>query len=170
VFTAILSFIIRFCLPCMPVFNGGRLGFTPSLTSPNWVLDADTAGDVGQVLSIGFGGELTTSTGYRTRWVRSTTGGVGAGTAITDEGSHPGYVTAQVSLFSAYATTQPVLPAAPIALHGQSWNAHGGVGYVALPLAAPWLIINGVGQDDIVCQNLAGVDANGSSYYVTWKE
>ena len=154
----------------MPTFSAGRAGFTPATNSPNWVLDADTAGDVGKVLQIGWGGELTTSTGYRTRWVRSATGGVGALTALTPDDHNPSYSTPLVSVGSTYATTEPVLPAAPTALHIQSWNAHGGIGAMALPLASPWLVINGVQQDDLVCQNLAGVDANGSSYTVVWEE
>ena len=154
----------------MPAYDGAVAAFTPSLTDDNWTLDADTAGDVGKVIAIGWGGELTTSTAYRTRWVRPTTGGVGAGTALTPEDHNPGYSTPLISLFSTYATTQPVLPSSPTALFLQSWNAHGGLGYVALPLASPWMIVNGLAQSAISCRNLAGVDANGSSYQVTWEE
>lgn len=154
----------------MPVFSGGRLGFTPATNAINWALDADAAGDIGKIISIGWGGELTTSTGYRTRWARAAAAPVGAGTAITAEGHHPGYATPQCGLNSTYATTDPTMPASPIALHSQSWNAHGGLGYVALPLAAPWYVINGVDNDIIVCQNDAGTDANGSSYTLSWEE
>lgn len=154
----------------MPTFSGTRSGFTPATNSPNWALDADTAGDIGKIISIGWGGELTTSTGYRTRWARANGAATGAGTTLNPEGHHPGYATPQCGLFSAYATTQPAMPAAPAGLHGQSWNAHGGLGYVALPLAAPWYVISGVDNDIIVCQNDAGVDANGSSYSVSWEE
>ena len=154
----------------MPAYVGAVAAFTPSLTDDNWTLEADAAGDVGKVIAIGWGGELTTSTAYRSRWVRATTAGVGAGTALTPEDHHPGYSAPNVSLYSTYATTQPVLPAAPTALFLQSWNAHGGLGYVALPLASPWFIINGLLADTISCRNLAGVDANGSSYQVTWEE
>ena len=154
----------------MPAYQAAVSTFTPSLTDDNWTLEGDTAGDYGEVVAIGWGGELTTSTGYRTRWVRPTTSGVGAGTAGTPEDHSPGYSTPLISFFTTYATTQPVLPASPIALFLQSWNEHGGLGYVALPLASPWLIRNGLLQDSISCRNLAGVDANGSSYQVTWNE
>ena len=154
----------------MPTFSGNRAAFTPSTTSSNWVLEADTAGDAGKIVAIGWGGELTTSTAYRTRWVRATTAGVGAGTALAEEAHTPGYATPLISLYSAYATTQEVLPSAPDALHLQSWNAHGGLGYIALPLASPWMVLNGVLTGTISCRNLAGVDANGSSYSVTWSE
>ncbi len=154
----------------MPTFSGSRAGFTPSTTSSNWVLEGDTAGDVGSIVAIGWGGELTTSTAYRTRWVRATTAGVGAGTALASEAHTPGHATPLISLYSGYATTEEVLPAAPDALHLQSWNAHGGLGYVALPLAAPWQIVNGVLTATVSCRNLVGTDANGSSYSVTWTE
>ena len=154
----------------MPTYHGARTAFTPATNSDNWALEGLTAGDVGHIIAIGWGGELTTTTGYRTRWVRPTTDGVGAITAITAEDHNPSYSTPLLAFGHTYATTQSVLPAEPIALFSQSWNAHGGLGYVALPLASPWRIINGVLESTICCRNLAGVDANGSSYQVTWEE
>jgi len=159
----------------MSTFNGANSGFTPDIVQSNagvsnWDLDASTAGDVAQVISIGWGGELTTSTGYHTRWVRPTAAGTGAITAIGVEDSSPHGVAELLEFGNAYATLDPALPAEPQALHNQNWNAHGGLGYVALPLASPWVIINGLLQDTISCRNLAGVDANGSSYTVTWTE
>ncbi len=154
----------------MPTFSGANSGHTPSLTADNWTMDASSAGDVARIISIGWGGQLTTSTGYHTRWVRPTTGGVGALTAITAEDHDPAYSIPLLEFGAVFATTEPVLPAEPIALHNQNWNAHGGLGYVALPLAAPWLIINGLLNDQLSCRNLAGVDAGGSSYSVVWNE
>lgn len=152
----------------MPVFTATRIGFSPVTTTDNYTLAGDSAGDVGEVLSIGWGGELTTSTGYRTRWVRPTTAGMTI-VAMVAEDHTPGYSTPLLAVASSW-TTQPVIPASPVALFGQSWNAHGGLGYVALPLAAPWRVINGVLQGQISCRNDGGTDANGSSYSVTWSE
>lgn len=152
----------------MPAFAVSQGAHTPSTTQDNYTLEADTAGDVMKVVSIGWGGRLTTSTGYRTRWVRPTTGGSGIFTALGTESHSPGYNT-PLGRAGTYATA-PTLPADPDALHGQDWNAHGGLGYVVLPLATPWWIINGLLTNQLSCRNIAGVDANGSSYSAVWEE
>ena len=152
----------------MPTYAGTRIGFTPSTSLDNWTLFASAAGDVGEIIAIGWGGELTTSTGYRTRWVRPTTAGI-TPSALVPEDHTPGYSTPLLEIDATFST-DPVIPASPTALFAQSWNAHGGLGYVALPLAAPWRVINGVLQGQISCRNDAGVDANGSSYSCTWSE
>ncbi len=159
----------------MPTFAGARSGHTPDILQTtagedNWCIDASAAGDVATIIAIGWGGELTTSTGYHTRWVRPTTGGVGALTPITVEPHNPRYATSLVEFGGIFATSAPVLPAEPIALHNQNWNAHGGLGYVALPLASPWMVVNGLLVDQLCCRNIAGVDAGGSSYTVTWTD
>jgi hypothetical protein len=152
----------------MPTYTATRIAFTPATNADNWTLDAGSAGDVGEVIAIGWGGELTTSTGYRTRWVRPTTAGITI-TAMTAEDHTPGYSTPLLAIASTW-TTQPVIPASPVALFAQSWNAHGGLGYVALPLAAPWRVVNGVLQGQVSCRNDGGTDASGSSYSCTWTE
>jgi hypothetical protein len=154
----------------MPTFAGNQSNHTPSTSADNWTMDASTAGDIGRVISIGWGGNLTTSTGYETRWVRPTTAGVGALTAITAEDHDPAYSTPLCEFGAGFMTTEPVLPAEPIGLHVQYWNAHGGLGYVALPLASPWLVVSGLLNDQLSCRNLAGTDAGGSSYSVVWNE
>ena len=152
----------------MPSFSGHQGANTPATNQDNWTLDADTAGDVARVISIGWGGRLTTSTGYRTRWVRPTTAGTGTFTALGNEAHHPGYATplCRIGTFA----TAPVLPTDPDNLHAQDWNAHGGVGYVVMPLAKEWIVINGLLQGQISCRNVAGTDASGSSYGTTWDE
>ena len=152
----------------MPTFAATQIAFTPVTSDDNLTMEAASAGDVGEVISIGWGGSLTTSTGYRTRWVRPTTAGVTI-VAGTPEDHTPGY-SVPLLAFATGWTTQPVIPASPIALFAQSWNAHGGLGYVALPLASPWRIISGVLQGEISCRNDAGADANGSSYQFVWSE
>lgn len=154
----------------MPTFSATRSNHTPSTSVSNWVLDADAAGDYGKVISIGWGGNLTTSTGYETQWARATTGGTGALTALTAEDHDPGYSTPLITIGHTYATTNETLPAEPTGLHIQYWNAHGGLGYLALPLAAPWIILNGVQNDSISCRNINGTDAGGSQYSVSWSE
>jgi YD repeat-containing protein len=156
----------------MPTFSGGNAAFTPSTTNDNWTLDfAATAHSFGKVVAFGWGGSLTTSTGYRTRWTRPTAAGTGTRTALTLAYNQPFYTAAGATLVSTYATTQPTLAADPSGnLHRQDWNAQGGLGYIALPLANPWW-----GQADtlvgaISCRNTLGTDANGSSYHVSWEE
>ena len=156
----------------MPTFSGGNAAFTPSTTNDNWTLDfSATAGTFGKIIEFGWGGSLTTSTGYRTRWTRPTTKGTGAGTAITLGYNQPNYAAAGGSLFSTYATTQSTLAADPAGnLHRQDWNGQGGLGFVALPLSNPWWVSSGILQSTIACRNTLGTDANASSYHVVWEE
>lgn len=154
----------------MSGFAGNQGAFTPSTTQDNYTLDADAAGDIGLVTAIGWGGRLTTSTGYRTRWVRPSTAGSGAFTAVgAIQGMGPMVAATAALRFGTFATA-PVLPTDPAALHGQDWNAHGGLGFIVLPLATPWYVINGLSQGQLSCRNVAGVDANGSSYSAEWSE
>jgi hypothetical protein len=156
----------------MPTFSGGNAAFTPSATNDNWTLSyAATSGSFGKIVEFGWGGSLTTSTGYRTRWTRPTTGGTGGGTAITIAANQPNYATPQASLYSTYTTSQPVLAADPSGnLHRQDWNGQGGLGFIALPLANPWWMSNGILQSAISCRNTVGTDANASSYHCCWEE
>lgn len=152
----------------MPAFSGNQGAHTPATTQDNWTLDTNAVGEMAKVVSIGWGGRLTTSTGYRTRWVRPTTAGSGALTGIATEAHSPNFATPNLQ-FGTFATA-PVLPTDPDALHAQDWNAHGGLGYVVLPLATPWWLVDGVLTGQLSCRNIAGVDASGSSYGVTWEE
>lgn len=155
----------------MPTFSAGNGAFTPSTTNDNWTLDAVGTGVFGKIVMIGWGGRLTTSTGYRTRWTRPTTAGTGAKTALTIGFSQPNYAAAAFTATSTYATTQPVLAADPSGnLWAQDWNAQGGVGVIVPPLANPWWVATGVLQGALSCRNIAGTDANGSSYHVEWEE
>jgi len=154
----------------MPAFSAGEGGtFTPSITADNWTLDADTAGDFCKVVSIGWGGRLNTATGYRTRWVRPSTAGVTSTAVFVLQPHTPGYATALCRVVQTW-TTEPVLPTDPENLHSQDWNAFGGLGYIVMPLSTPWWIVNGVLRSSISCRNVAGVDANGSGYTVTFEE
>jgi len=155
----------------MPTFEGGNGAFTPSTTNDCWTLDFGvTAGTFGKITMIGWGGRLTTSTGYRTRWTRPTAAGTGTRTNITLQYAQPNYIAAGGVLTSTYGTAQPTLPADPSNLWSQDWNAQGGVGAIALPLNNPWWAVNGVLQGSISCRNVAGTDANGSEYSVQWEE
>ena len=155
----------------MPTYSGGNGAFTPSTTNDNYTLEAVGTGVFGKIVEIGWGGRLTTSTGYRTRWTRPTAAGTGARTAITVAFAQPNYVTNACLLTSTYASTQPTLAADPAGnLWAQDWNAQGGVGVIAMPLANPWWLVTGVLQASISCRNIAGTDASGSSYHVTWEE
>lgn len=155
----------------MPTFNAGNGAFTPSTTNDNWTLDAVGTGVFGKIVSIGWGGSLTTSTGYRTRWVRPTAAGVGGKTALTIGFSQPNYATAAFTATSTYATTQPVLPTDPAGnLYATNWNGQGGLGVIIHPLANPWWVVTGVLQGALSCRNTFGVDANASSYQMTWEE
>lgn len=153
----------------MPTYTSGNGAFTPSTSTDNWTLDSQTAGVFGKVVAVGWGGRLTTSTGYRTRWTRPTGAASGAFTALTNAYHQPNYVTfgSRTGTFATPAT----LAADPGGnLWAQDWNAQGGVGDIIHPLANPWWFVNGVLQGQISCRNIAGTDANGSSYEVTVEE
>jgi len=153
----------------MPSFNANNGAFTPATTQDNWCLDSQTAGVFGKVVAIGWGGRLTTSTGYRTRWTRPTTIGSGTFTALTLGYGQPNYFTAGARCGT--FATQPVLAADPAGnLWAQDWNAQGGVGVIVMPLANPWYFVNGVLTGQVACRNVAGTDANGSTYSVEWEE
>lgn len=155
----------------MPTYSGGNGAFTPSTSNDNWTLDAGTAGYTARIVSFGWGGRVTVSTGYRTRWTRPTAAGTGSKTALTIANADPMYTAPLLTLSSTFATTQPTLAADPAGnLWAQDWNAQGGVGLVTLPLNNQWIITNGLLQGELSCRNVAGTDASGSSYHVTWQE
>ena len=133
---------------------------------------AATAGTLGKVVEFSWGGSLTTSSGYRTRWTRPTTGGTqAAGTTITLGYNQPNYTTAGGALYSTYTTSQPVLAADPSGnLHRQDWNGQGGLGFIALPLNNPWWLSSSILTSSLSCRNTLGTDASASSYHVAWEE
>ena len=159
----------------MPTFNATRDSFTPAAFSvssaPNWCLDAVGTGVFGKIIMIGWGGSLTTSTGYSTRWARPTTAGTGTKTAITIGYNQPNYTAAAFTATTSYATSQPIFPAQSVGdLWTQNWNGQGGVGVIVMPLANPWWVSTGVLTGALGCQNYTGTDAAGSSYTTTWEE
>ena len=152
----------------MVSFSGMRAAFTPSTSADNWTLHADAGGDLAKVRYVTWGGELTASTAYRTRFVRPTTGG-STPTAGATEGANPRFATPNSAFVTGW-TTQPTLPSTPDALFLTSWNAHGGLGILVLPPGSEWEVINGLLQAQLSCRNDVGTDANGSSYGVSWEE
>lgn len=159
----------------MPTFNANHSSFTPSATAlsptPNWCLDAVGTGVFGKVVMFSWGGSETTSTSYATRWVRPTTAGTGAKTAITIGFSQPNYTTAAFTATASYATSQPIIPAASVGdLWAENWNGQGGVGAIALPLNNPWYVSTGVLVSALECVNVTGTGAATTSYGVVWEE
>lgn len=156
----------------MAQFSAGQGGtYTPSTTNDNFTLYANSAGNMGKVKMIGWGGRGTSLVGYRTRWVRPTTNPTGAGTGITAQSSNP--TAAAVCLVaSTFATTQATLAADPINLFAQDWNVQGGGGAIVLPIGGEWFVVNSAtaGHGYISCRNTAGVDANLSEYTLQWEE
>ena len=157
----------------MPTMTSGNGAFTPSTSADNWVWDTQSTNIFGKVVAIGWGGRLTTSTAYRTRWTRPTTAAAGTFTALTSAYHQPNYTSfgSRVGTFSNNAT----LAADPGGnLWAQDWNAQGGVGMIVMPLANPWWCVGAAGagalQGQIACRNVAGTDASGSSYEVTIEE
>lgn len=149
--------------------NGGT--FTPAAHATNmnnWALEADTLGDIGKVKIFGWGGRGTTSTGYRTRWANATTLGASTFTSLVPKPNNPN--ASPLCRCGTFATA-PVGPSDPAALWAQDWNLLGGGGVIVLPLGGEWMVA-GVSAPyaSIVCGNIAGSDANLSSYGLTWEE
>jgi hypothetical protein len=154
----------------MSNFSGGNGVFTPATNADNFVLDAQATGNIGKVAQIGWGGRLTTSTGYRTRWSRPTTNATSTFTSLVPSAGTP---TATPTCRLGTFLTAAVLATDPGGnLFQQDWNAHGGVGFIQMPLASPWYVVFSAtaGYQQVACRNVAGVDANGSSYTISWDE
>ena len=155
----------------MATFSANQGGtFTPiahATNINNITLHADTAGDVGWMKMITWGGRGTTSTGYRTRWARATTNGV-TPAALANTSSNPsvtGLCTANTY------TTAPIAAADPAGLFIIDWNLVGGGGVIVLPIGGEWAVVGTAAPyAQIACGNIAGADANLSSYGITWAE
>jgi hypothetical protein len=154
----------------MANFTGHQGAFTPSTSVDNFVLDANTAGGVGKVKMIEWGGRGTTSTGYRTRWARPTTNASSTFTAITAQSSNP--LATAVNRFGTFATSATLGTDPANNLFAQDWNVLGGGGVIVLPIGGEWLVVNSstAGHQQIACRNVAGVDASLSSYGTQWEE
>jgi hypothetical protein len=152
----------------MSSFSALRSNFTPSTTADNLTANMPTAGVVGRVEWISWGGNLGTSGSYRTRWSRPTAAGTTI-TALTLSPGNPG--TTAVGQAASSWSSQPTLPAEPIGLFSISWNPFGGAGILTLPSFSGWLFVGGTGTaQQISCRNDAGVDAGASSYGIQWAE
>ena len=155
----------------MATFTANQGGtFTPAAhatNANNLTLHADTAGDVAKVTMISWGGRGTTSTGYRTRWLRATTNGV-TPAALSLTSSNPS-ITALCTV-NTY-TTPPAGAADPAGLFVIDWNLLGGGGVIVLPLSGGWQVVGTAAPyAQIACGNIAGTDANLSSYSITFEE
>lgn len=155
----------------MATFSANQGGtFTPvahATNANNVTLSADTAGDVGAMKQISWGGRGTTSTGYRTRWGRATTNG-STPTALTNGNSNSN--TTSTCTANTYGTA-PVLAADPTALFAIDWNLVGGGGVIILPIGGEWFVVGTAAPyAQIACGNIAGADANLSSYGIVWQE
>jgi hypothetical protein len=155
----------------MAQYTGEQGAFTPSTSQDNWTLDGNASGvgNLGMVKMISWGGNGTTSVGYRTRWCRPTTVGSGAFTTLTTQATSP--ATTAVLRYGTFATA-PILPTDPANLFAQNWNVLGGGGVIVLPIGGEWMVvgITAAANGQISCRNTVGTDASLSSYGVQWAE
>lgn len=156
----------------MSQFTANNGSFTPVANATqlnNWVLTALTAGIIGKVKMIGWGGRGTTSTAYRTRWARVTNTPV-TPAALGIQATNPNV--SPLCTVNQY-TTQATGAADPAGLFAQDWNVLGGGGQIVLPIGGEWFVAGGAlgtVYNQIGCGNIAGADASQSSYGVTWEE
>ena len=153
----------------MSTFSGSNSNFTPSTSVDNWVLDANTTGDIGIVEAIAWGGSLNTATSYRTTWARPSTNASSTFTSLVAQAGNPAQTS--VCRLGTFATSA-TLAAEPGGLLTEAWNGFGGLGYVTFPINGAWMVVASAtaGQQQIACRNRAGTDASGSSYGVSWRE
>lgn len=154
----------------MAQFTGNQGVFTPATNADSWTLDANTAGGMGKVKEIAWGGRGTTSTGYRTRWARPTTNASSTFTTLTPQSSNP--LATPVNRFGSFATAATLGTDPGNNLFAQDWNVLGGGGVIVLPIGGEWFFVASAtaGHQQISCRNVAGVDASLSSYGVVWEE
>lgn len=157
----------------MAQFSAANANFTPVANATqlnNWVFTAITAGIIGKVKMINWGGSGTTSTGYVTRWVRvSNTPATPA--ALTVQSTNPN-ATALCTV-NTYSGTIATGAAQPSGLFQQNWNVLGGGGVIVLPIGGEWFIGGGAlgtAYNQIGCGNITGSDASLSNYGLTWEE
>lgn len=153
--------------------SGTPATFTPTAsttTCNSWVLATTTVGQVAAIKMFNWGGNGTTSTGYRTRWARGNNTPVTLSAyVIANTQNTP--VTAQATI-GTYTGT-PATAAADTNLFSQSWNLLGGGGAIVLPIGGEWRCIGGAlgtAFDSICCGNVTGADANLSNYGCQWEE
>ena len=158
----------------MATFTGGNGTHTPSASADNWTLDqGTTAGAVGKVKFIAWGGRGTTSTGYRTRWTRPTTNASSTFTSLNASGNPAGNpLAASVLRLGTFATPATLATDPASNLFAIDWNVLGGGGILVLPIGGEWLVAYSAtaGHGEISCRNVAGTDAALSSYQVAWEE
>lgn len=156
----------------MQFSSGTPATFTPvaSTTDVNAaVLTFLTAGDMGKVKMINWGGRGTSLVGYTTRWARVTNTPV-TPTARSISNSGSPSVTPKATC-NTYAT--PATATADTYLYKESWNLQGGGGTIVLPIGGEWHLTGGaLGQlyNQIGIGNIVGADADLSNYGTTWEE
>ncbi len=154
---------------------GTNATFTPT-ASPTVLASGGvampTAGQIGKVKMINWGGRGTSLVGYRSRVARVTTAPTGAATnGLIGLASNPGAVALATYPLS-YATTQPI-SVADTSLFSQAWNVQGGGGVVVLPIGGEWGFVGGALStiySQIAWGNVTGADADLSNYGMTWEE
>lgn len=154
----------------MANFTGHQGANTPSTSTDSWTLDANTAGGMGKVKMIEWGGRGTTSTGYRTRWARPTTNASSTFTAIALQSTNP--LATAVNRFGTFAVAATLGTDPASNLFAQDWNVLGGGGVIVLPIGGEWFFVNSAtaGHQQISCRNVAGTDASLSSYGCQFEE
>lgn len=154
--------------------SGTNATFTPTASTTvlaNGGIAMPTAGNIGKVKMINWGGDGTSLVGYITRWSRVTTAPTGAATNGLITATSPG-ITPVATYPLSYATTQPI-SVADTNLFKQNWNVQGGGGVVVLPIGGEWFVSGGALStvySQIACGNVTGADANLSGYGMTWEE
>ena len=156
----------------MGMFAGNQGAFTPATNADNWVLDANTAGDVARIKMIGWGGRGTTSTGYRTRWARPSTNASSTFSTLNPQAVGPAVTATTLMQFGTFATAATLGTDPGNNLFAIDWNVLGGGGVIVLPIGGEWTVVSSAtaGHQQVSCRNVAGTDANLSSYSVQWEE
>jgi hypothetical protein len=155
----------------MSQFSAAQRGVGGTASSTqlnNGALTQLTAGNMGQVKSISWGGSDTSLVAMSTRWAR-VNNTPATPTALAIQSTNPAQ--SATCSYNTYSTT-PTGAASPAGLWQVDWNSQGGGGAIVLPIGGEWLITGGAlgsAYNQIGCGNVVGASAN-TSFQITWQE
>jgi len=147
----------------------GVAGTASATQLNNGTLTLLTAGQIGKVNAVSWGGSDTSLVAQSVRWARVSNTPATPTSIATPQSTNPG-VTALASL-NTYSTT-PTGASSPAGLFSQDWNSQGGGGVYVLPIKGEWIITGGAlgtAYSQIGCGNVVGASANTSFGWV-WEE
>lgn len=153
----------------MAQFTASQLNLSVAASATNlqyWVLTELTAGNIGSVKMVNWGGGDTSLIAIATRWARVNNTPASAA-ALAVSSSSPGITpNGSVNTYTTAAT------GATGGFLQQNWNSQGGGGVVVLPIGGEWRVSGGAlgtTYNQIGCGCTTGTSSN-ITFGVQWEE